>query len=108
MYTRDGICYDLNKSIYKSTQNGVTFVFSSKLYKEKFESKLKEHRENINKSLSNRFRISIDVSTLADVVLYMKIEKRGFLIEAKDEKLQCRSHLQFVGGASLGKISYEK
>ena len=82
MYTRDGICYDLNKSIYKSTQNGVTFVFSSKLYKEKFESKLKEHRESINKSLSNRFRISIDVSTLADVVLYMKIEKRGFLIEA--------------------------
>ena len=108
MYTRDGICYDLNKSIYKSTQNDVTFVFSSKLYKEKFEAKLKEHRESINKSLSNRFRISIDVSTLADVVLYMKIEKRGFLIEAKEDKLQCKNNITFVGGNQIMKSSNKK
>lgn len=108
MYTKDGICYDLKKSIYKSTQNGVVFVFSSKLYKEKFENRVKEHRKAINESLSKRFRISIDVSTLADVVLYMKIEKRGFLIEAKEDKLQCKNHITFVGGNQIMNVSNKK
>lgn len=97
MPSRSGVCYDLENSEYKSTQNGLTFVFSSQLYKDKFESRVKENRDIINYSLTKRFGISIDVSTLADVVLYRKIEKRGFLIVAKEDKMQCVKHITYDG-----------
>lgn len=98
MISRNGICYDLEISEYTSTQNGLTFVFSSQLHKDKFESRLKQNRETINYSLTKRFNISIDVSTLADVVLYRKIETRGFLIVVKEDKMQCLKHITFAGG----------
>ena len=85
MLSRRGICYDLEKSHYRSTQKNLVYVFSSQLHMERFEEKLNENRETINKSLTKRFNVSIDVSTLADLVLYKKIETRGFLVVIKDE-----------------------
>lgn len=80
MFTRNGVCYDLQKSTYRTTVNGLTFVFSSRLHLDKFKKKLHENRDIINYSLTRRFNVTVDVSQLADIVLYKKIETRGFLI----------------------------
>lgn len=98
MKSRYGVYYDLEKSEYKCTHNGLTFVFSSQQHLNSFEKKRKQNREMINYSLSKRFKISIDVSTLADVVLYKKIETRGFLIEGQGDKMQCVKHITYAGG----------
>lgn len=88
MLTRDGVCYDLTKSPYSCVKNGVTFFFSSQKHLEKFQDRLKTNRDTINYSLTKRFGFAVDVSTLADVVLYKKIETRGFLIEAEEVEYQ--------------------
>ena len=98
MISRRGICYDLKLSKFKSTQGDLTFVFSSQLHKEKFEEQLKTNRDTVNYSLSKRFKIKVDVSALADIVLYKKIETRGFLIVAKEGKATCLNNLIFNNG----------
>lgn len=98
MLTRNGVCYDLKLSKFRSTQGDLTFVFSSLPHKEKFEQRLRSNRDTINYSLSKRFNTKIDVSTLADIVLYKKIETRGFLIVSKDGKFSCLEETKFVGG----------
>ena len=72
-------------------------MFSSKYHAEKFKKKLNENREKINSSLEKRFNYKINVSTLADIVLYRKIETRGFFIINKGEKI-CQNSIIYVGG----------
>lgn len=74
------ICYDLRKTPYKATEKGYTFCFSSQKHLEKFLFQLIENRKTINKSLSKRFGFDIELNTLADIVLYRRIETRGFLL----------------------------
>ena len=96
--TRNGIIYDLNESDYRHTENGLTFVFSSQLYLDKFINKIQENRKYINNSLSKRFDVKVDVSALADVVLYGKIEKRGYLIVTNEDfNIFRRNNILFVG-----------
>ena len=78
--TRAGVCYNFEISPYRVTKDMYTFVFSSQLHVEKFKEKYKENRDIINYSLTKRFGFDVCFDTLADVVLYRKIEKRGFLI----------------------------
>ena len=92
MISRNGVCYDLNVSPYKCTINDVTFVFSSKLHLKKFKTKLNDNRKSINDSLTKRFNICVDVSTLADIVLYRKIESRGFLVYSEGKEL-CQNNI---------------
>lgn len=100
MLSRNGVCYDLEKTHYKTTVNGLTFMFSSRLHLEKFKAKLYENRRTINNSLSKRFSLSIDVSQLADIVLYKKVETRGFLIVTNEGNNLWLENLQFVGGTA--------
>lgn len=86
MRTRNGVYYNLELSGYRHTIDNITFVFSSQLHKDKFKKKLTENRNKINVSLSKRFNISVDVPHLADIVLYRKIETRGFLVITADGK----------------------
>ena len=103
MFTRNGVCYDLPKSTFRTTVDGLTFVFSSRLHLEKFNKRLKENRDIINYSLSRRFNISVDVSRLADIVLYKKIETRGFLIVTNEGFNLCQENLKFFGGTATSK-----
>ena len=53
MLTRNGIAYNLNLSPYEvkikyDKNDYIKYKFSSNLYKENFENKLKSNRENIN------------------------------------------------------------
>lgn len=97
--TRAGVCYNFPKSPYKVTVNGLTFVFSSQLHVEKFKDNLKENRDIINYSLSKRFGFTVDVDIVADVVLYKKIEKRGFLITNVHGNEFTPDNFRFDGGS---------
>ena len=95
--TKNGVYYDFSKSIYRVNIDNYTFVFSSKLHMEKFKKKRKEHAEKINASLSKRFNLLVDVTALSDMVLYRKIESRGFLVINEGEEV-CQRNMEYVGG----------
>nr|DAI89899.1 MAG TPA: hypothetical protein [Caudoviricetes sp.] len=97
MMTRNGIVYDLKLSPYYITIDEVTFYFSSKNHLEKFTEKLTENREVINYSLSKRFGVNINFKILNDIVLYSKVETRGFLIKHKGEAYSCKKHIVLNG-----------
>ena len=100
MITRNGIYYDLTLSHYKYEVNGLTFYFSSQRYLKNFKQKLEENRDVINYSLTKRFGIDICVNTLADIVLYKKIEKRGFRIVTGKGVELCQENI-ICGGATV-------
>lgn len=96
--TRSKVAYDLSISPHMLEvpyDHGETlvYVFSSKLYKDKFYNALFENREKINESLSNRFGFKIVNDLLCDLKLYISIEKRGFLILKDKEKMVCQEDI---------------
>lgn len=106
--TRSNIAYDLNVSPhdYKIVYGDdvLHFMFSSELYKNNFIKKLEEHRTKINRSLSNRFGFTIRNDRLADIKLYLTIEKRGFLIYQNGIKMPCLNNLVLDGETLIVKI----
>lgn len=108
MITKNGVCYDLNISSYRLNVGGLIYVFSSQLHLDKFKKKYKENRDIVNYSLGKRFNLSIDVSKLSDIVLYRKIESRGFLIIDVEGNKLCQKSLQFVGDKVIPKNSSEQ
>lgn len=96
--TRNGIVYDLRKSPYIVDNDDLTFYFSSVNHKEKFIEKRTENRELISYSLSKRFGFNINFNLLSDIVLYSKVETRGFLIKYKGESFICKKDITLNGG----------
>ena len=81
--SRGGVSFDFENTPFKkkvnyASNNYIIYCFSSQLYLRKFEERLKENREKINGSLSNRFGFEIQNDVLCDIKLYSSIEKRGF------------------------------
>lgn len=108
MLTRNGIAYNLSLSPYKLTikydkNDYITFKFSSQLYKDNFQNKLKVNRNNINNSLSKRFGFIILNDKLSDLKLYSSIEKRGFLIETKEGIYECLNIIKLDGQNKIQK-----
>ena len=101
--TRNGICYDLEVSpftierYYNDHSIVVQYVFSSELYTNKFTEKQNKNRDSINQSLSKRFGLNIQNDLLADINLYSKIEKRGFLIFINGAKVKCLKSITLDG-----------
>ena len=106
-----GIAYDFNISPYhleidyysnpinitKVECNNITYIFSSDYYRKKFAERLQENRVKISNSLSNRFGFKIKCDLLADLKLYISIEKRGFLILVNGEKCDCLENIILDG-----------
>lgn len=106
MITKNGVCYDLTKSIYKLKVNDLTFVFSSQLHLDKFKAKRQENRDILNYSLTRRFGLTINVPLLADIVLYKRIETRGFLVLTNEGHELWQNNLTFGGGkVTSGKLN---
>jgi hypothetical protein len=55
-------------------------MFSSDLHLMKFEDQFMINREEFNVKYRARYRLDIEMKVLPDVLLYRKIETRGFLI----------------------------
>ena len=108
MLTRNGIAYNLKLSPYEvkikyDKDSYIRYKFSSNLYKENFENKLKDNRVNISTSLSKRFGFIIVNEKLCDLKLYSSIEKRGFLIETKEEIFECLNTIKLDGQNKIQK-----
>lgn len=113
-----GIAYDFNISPYnleidyfnnriditKVERNSITYIFSSEYYRKKFAERLQENRIKISESLSKRFGYKIKCDLLADLKLYTTIEKRGFLILANGEKVDCLENIILDGNNLIAKI----
>ena len=105
--TRSGVAYDLTLSPHKlvvkyGETDFLTYVFSSELYKNKFNEKMYKNREEISESLSKRFGITIRYDKLADIKLYTKVEKRGFFIQG-NEDYRCLELIKLDGVALMNK-----
>lgn len=87
--TKNGIERNLAKSPYFITRNSITFFFSSKLHLNKFSNKRFEFKNEIKQSLSKRFKIGIDLPIICDLILYKRIETRGFLIFKEGKYYSC-------------------
>jgi hypothetical protein len=104
MKTRNGIVYDLNLSNYRHKVNDITYIFSSLLHKEKFIKRLEDNRKTFYTALTNRYDITIEFNNLADIMLYKKIETRGFLIiNGRGDKI-CQKEIK-LSGETLMKIN---
>ena len=112
MLSRRGICYNLMESPYRldvpySNGDVITYVFSSRRYKEKFYDEFLDHRDMIAESLSRRFGISVKNDVLSDVRLYGRIEKRGFLLERNEDKWLCQEDITLDGVRLMRQSSAE-
>lgn len=100
--TRNGVAYDFKASPYKhkvtyNTDDSLEFIFSSNLNMTKFIDKMEKNRKEINESLSKRFGFNIFNDKLSDIKLYVKIEKRGFLINKDKESIEWLSNIILDG-----------
>lgn len=99
--SRRGIVYDLTVSNYfvclDYEVTTIKYVFSSTKYATKFIEQYNDNRKKINESLSNRFGFKIENDMLSDLVLYSKIEKRGFLLNINGDSVQCLEHIILDG-----------
>lgn len=106
--TRSNVYYNLEASEHLErvdyNNNTIIYVFSSEYYRKSFAERRLSNREKINKSLSNRFSINISVNLLADLVLYSKIEKRGFYLLVNGVKVECLESI-ILDGLQMMKTS---
>lgn len=97
MVTKNGIIYDLKNSFYYVKDGDFTYYFSSRLHKDKFLKLREKERDEINHSLSKRFKMNINLSLIADLRLYDKIETRGFLINFRGCNFKCLHEIKLNG-----------
>ena len=94
---------DINESEYKITYDKLTFYFSSKFYLEKF---TREY-SNFIKDETMKFKIKYKCNTYIDemllLLLYKKIEKRGFRVLYNDTKIR----ENYMINCEIDGISYE-
>lgn len=86
-----GVCHDLTKSEYLTTYKGLEFYFSSLFYQNKFEERVTPFCNMMIKKLMipNRLIYGEAIDPLFKyyaIVLYQKIEKRGFRVIDSDGK----------------------
>lgn len=86
---------DINKSVYTFKYDNLVFYFSSNFYKEKF---IKEHINFIRDEtikLKLKFKCNIYCNEMILLLLYKKIEKRGFKVKYKDKELIEHYYINF-------------
>lgn len=86
--TLRGIYHNLRESKYTVSNGEIVFFFSSQVYMDKFLKGYKENRFHfLDKITKNVGDSSLNMSTLADISYYKKLEKRGFLVWCKGVEL---------------------
>lgn len=86
---------DINESNYTFKYDDLVFYFSSNFYKEKF---IKEHINFVldeTMKLKIKFKCNIYCDEMILLLLYKKIEKRGFKVEYKGKELIENYYIDF-------------
>lgn len=97
MRTRKGIFHNIEESDYPFTVGEITFYFSSPTYRQKFMNRYHEELERFNESAMNIYKrqFNLNFIELSLIRLYTLIEKRGFYIILRGEKVTCLESLTF-------------
>ena len=78
---------DIDESTYLFSYNDMVFYFSSNFYKEKFENEYISFIKEETDKLRLKFKCNIEADYMILLLLYKKIEKRGFRVEYKNIRL---------------------
>ena len=92
-----GVAYRLEDSPFIVERFGIVYHFSSLKHKEKFIENVRIKEDWLCDSLSRRFHFMIDARLIADMQLYLQIEKRGFYVVIDSEVIKCPSELVLDG-----------
>lgn len=80
MKTVKGIYLNLNESDYCFNFKGLSFYFSSKMYMEKFKENVLYFVEQETIKFEVKYKMTINLDLYFMLVLYNRIEKRGFRV----------------------------
>lgn len=97
MLTRNGICYNFKVTPYNVKIGRFTFYFSSQNHVDKFVSERIDYARGVNYGLSRRFKLTVNLTELCDVLFYKKVESRGFLITTDEGEFTCPDKLVLNG-----------
>src|SRR5574339_966930 len=103
--TRWGVYHNLKESEYVVSNSEITFSFSSEFLLNKFIDGYKDYRKTFLKNAKadiNRNQLTLNLKTLADIIYYKSVEKRGFLARLKGvdltwddlQKYACRKMIE--------------
>ena len=77
--------YDINKSEYYFKVNKLTFFFSSKFNKTRFENGFIEYVSEETNKIKAKYKVNINLTNYLLLAYYKKIEKRGFKVLTYDD-----------------------
>ena len=77
--------YDINKSEYYFRVNKLTFFFSSKFNKTRFENGFIDFVNEETNKIKAKYKVDINLTNYLLLAYYKKIEKRGFKVLTYDD-----------------------
>lgn len=86
---------DINESNYTFKYNDLVFYFSSKFYLEKFTREYSTFLKDETMKLKIKFKCNIYCDEIILLLLYKKIEKRGFKVLYKSKELNENYYINF-------------
>lgn len=86
---------DINESIYTFKYDDLLFYFSSQFYQEKFTREYSQFLKDEIMKLKIKFKCNIYCDEMILLLLYKKIEKRGFKVLYKGKELNENYYIDF-------------
>lgn len=77
--------YNINKSEYYFKVNKLTFFFSSKFNKTRFENGFIDYVNEETNKIKAKYKVNINLTNYLLLTYYKKIEKRGFKVLTYDD-----------------------
>ena len=105
--TRNGIYNNLNISSYSVTLENITYYFSSRQYLNKFINIYKNNRLELKAQVEKKLEIELEANQIYDLILYQKIEKRGFRVVYGGKEL-CPNTIEYAGQIKIPKNLEER
>lgn len=82
------VCYELEDSPFFLRIDDFMFYFSSKFYKDKFESGYKDYLRSETLKLNVRYKMIVYADEMLLLSFYKMIEKRGFKVKYKGVEIE--------------------
>lgn len=102
--SRSNVFKILSESNFIFEEGRIKYFFASATHLEKFIELKEVNRERINESLTRRFKIKLCLNEMCDIVLYSKVETRGFYLEIEGVGYSWISNLELNGIKTIEKI----
>lgn len=92
--TKRGIYHNLKESKYVVSNTEIMLFFSGQLYLNNFIKKVEENRVRYRRQFEAGSHLNSD--TLADIILYTEIEKRGFRVVLRGLEITCQESHEYA------------